>query len=162
MAYTADASFTQGSLLRHVSVMSFTTSVGLMAIYVVDLLDLFFISMLGQAPMAAAAGYASALMFFASAINIGLSVAAGTLVAWAQGAGREDEARGYATSVAVFAAITRIVLPFDTPHPARAFDPAGRDRRTACPGADLSVDHPADDGAVGAVDDRCRRHPRPR
>ena len=114
MAHIADARFTHGSLIRHVSVMSFTTSVGLMAIYAVDLLDIFFISMLGQAPMAAAAGYASALMFFASAINIGLSVAAGALVARALGAGREGRARDYAASAAVFAGITGIALPLLT------------------------------------------------
>ena len=63
--------------MRHVSVSSFTASIGLMAIYAVDLIDLIFISMLGYEVLAAAAGYASALMFFTSAINIGVSVAAG-------------------------------------------------------------------------------------
>lgn len=56
MARTADATFTQGSLMRHVSVMSFTTSIGLMAIFAVDLIDIVFISMLGHEPLAAAAG----------------------------------------------------------------------------------------------------------
>ena len=47
--------FTQGSIMRHVTVMSFTASIGIMAIYVVDLLDIFFVSLLGQAEVAAAA-----------------------------------------------------------------------------------------------------------
>lgn len=42
-----NAVFTSGSVMRHVSVSSFTASIGLMAIYAVDLIDLIFISMLG-------------------------------------------------------------------------------------------------------------------
>jgi len=72
--------FTKGDMMRHVTVMSFTSSIGIMAIYLVDLLDIFFISLLGEEEMAAAAGFASTLMFFISAINIGLSVATGSLV----------------------------------------------------------------------------------
>ena len=111
MAHTADARFTEGNLMRHVSVMSFTTSIGLMAIFLVDLIDIVFISMLGYNQLAAAAGYASALMFFASAINIGLSIAAGALVARSIGAGREEEGREYAASVAIFSLITGILIP---------------------------------------------------
>ena len=46
-----------------------------MAIFAVDLIDIFFISLLGIDELAASAGYASMLMFFSSAINIGLSIA---------------------------------------------------------------------------------------
>ncbi len=111
MAHTTDAHFTHGSLLKHVSVMSFTASIGLMAIFAVDLVDIIFISMLGQEALAAAAGYASTLMFFASAFNIGLSIAAGALVSRAIGAGEEEDAREFATSVAVFSVLIGIVLP---------------------------------------------------
>lgn len=91
--------------------MSFTASIGLMAIFAVDLIDIVFISMLGQGALAAAAGYASTLMFFASAINIGLSIAAGALVARALGSGEDRDAREFATSVAVISVLTGIVLP---------------------------------------------------
>ena len=59
----AQAKFLQGNLLRHITVMSLTASVGLMAIFVVDLVDMIFISMLGKAELAAAAGYAGAILF---------------------------------------------------------------------------------------------------
>ncbi|MDT8328427.1 MAG: MATE family efflux transporter [Roseovarius sp.] len=112
MAYQhSGISFTQGSLLRHVTVMSFTSSIGLMAIFAVDLLDIVFISMLGREELAAAAGYASTVMFFASAVNIGLSITAGALVARAMGAENGVDAREYATSVAVIAIIVGILLP---------------------------------------------------
>ncbi|WP_254054625.1 MATE family efflux transporter [Roseovarius sp. EL26] len=111
MAYIADAKFTQGNLMHHVSSMSLTASIGLMAIFVVDLVDIYFISLLGVDELAAAAGYASALMFFASAINIGLSIAAAALVSRSVGAKQDEKARTYATSVAAFTVVIGIVIP---------------------------------------------------
>ncbi|MEO0752068.1 MAG: MATE family efflux transporter [Pseudomonadota bacterium] len=111
MAQSSSATFTTGSVMRHVTVTSFTSSIGLMAIYAVDLIDLIFISMLGQDVMAAAAGYASTLMFFTSAINIGLSVAAGVLASRAIGANLEQEAQEYATSTAMFVLLTGLLVP---------------------------------------------------
>lgn len=106
------AKFTQGSLMKHVAVMSFTTSIGLLTLFAVDLVDMIFISMLGNDALAAAVGYAGTLLFFTNAINIGLSIAAGTLVAKALGADNETDAREYATSVAVFAALIGVMIPF--------------------------------------------------
>ena len=105
------AKFTTGSIMRHVTVSAFTASIGLMAIYAVDLIDLIFISMLGHEEMAAAAGYASALMFFTSAINIGLSVASGVLVSRSIGEDDELEAREYATSSAMLVILAGIIIP---------------------------------------------------
>ncbi|NVO54749.1 MATE family efflux transporter [Rhodobacteraceae bacterium B1Z28] len=87
--------------MRHVTRMSLTTSIGLMAIFAVDFVDMIFISMLGSDALAAAVGYAGTLLFFTNAINIGLSISAGALVARALGAGRPEQARHYASSVAV-------------------------------------------------------------
>lgn len=106
-----EAVFIKGNLMRHVSVMSFTASVGLMAMFAVDFIDMIFISMLGNDALAAAVGYAGALLFFTNSVNIGLSIAAGSLVARAIGAGEDEDAREYATSVVVFGAITGVILP---------------------------------------------------
>ncbi len=111
MTTAKNATYTTGSVMRHVTVSSFTASIGLMAIYAVDLIDLIFISMLGHEEMAAAAGYASALMFFTSAINVGLSVAAGVLVSRSIGEDDELEAREYATSTGMFVMLTGIIIP---------------------------------------------------
>ncbi|MEQ8898598.1 MAG: MATE family efflux transporter [Roseovarius sp.] len=105
------ARFVEGNMMRHVSTMSLTSSIGLMAIFAVDLIDVFFISMLGRDALAAAAGYASVVMFFASAINIGLSVAAGTLVANSLGAGKDVPAREHAFSASMFAIAFGILIP---------------------------------------------------
>ncbi len=111
MTTRTPAKYTTGSIMRHVTVSSFTASIGLMAIYAVDLIDLIFISMLGHEEMAAAAGYASALMFFTSAMNVGLSVASGVLVSRSIGEDDEQEAREYATSTAMLVMVAGIAIP---------------------------------------------------
>ncbi len=108
------ARFTQGNLFRHVTVMSLTSSLGIAAIFAVDLMDVMFIAMLGQSELAAAAGYAGVVMFFASALNIGLSIATGALVA--RGLGKDDPhlAAEHAASTAVIALGFGALLPLLT------------------------------------------------
>lgn len=83
----AQAKFLTGSLFRHITVMSLTSSVGLMAIFAVDFIDMIFIAMLGKAELAAAVGYAATILFFTTSFGIGMAIAAGALVARALGAG---------------------------------------------------------------------------
>ncbi|PUB14203.1 MATE family efflux transporter [Yoonia sediminilitoris] len=99
------AVFTQGNLFRHITVMSVTSSVGLMAIFFVDLVDMIFISMLGKAELAAAVGYAGAVLFFTTSFGIGMAIAAGALVARALGANDTDEARRRATNSLVYGVV---------------------------------------------------------
>lgn len=107
----AQAVFLTGGLMRHVTVMSLTASVGILAIFAVDFVDMIFISMLGKSELAAAIGYAGTLLFFTNAMNIGLSIAAGSLVARSLGADRADAAREQATSVAIVAALIGLIVP---------------------------------------------------
>ncbi|MEH3119291.1 MAG: MATE family efflux transporter [Methylorubrum populi] len=104
------ARFVSGSILRHVVVMSATGSVGLMAIFAVDLLSLFYVSKLGDPALTAAVGFASIVQFFAIAISIGLMIAAGALVSRATGAGDPSGARRIATSVTVHGLIASALL----------------------------------------------------
>ena len=99
------AKFLTGNLFRHITVMSLTSSVGLMAVFAVDFIDMIFISMLGKAELAAAIGYAGAILFFTSSFGIGMSIAAGALVARALGAGDEALARRRATNALVWGII---------------------------------------------------------
>ncbi|WP_166418170.1 MATE family efflux transporter [Cochlodiniinecator piscidefendens] len=87
------AKFLEGNLFKHVSVMSLTASIGLMAVFLVDFVDMIFISMLGKAELAAAVGYAGAILFFTSSFGIGMAIAAGSLVARALGEGDGHMAR---------------------------------------------------------------------
>ena len=86
MAGRAQAKFLEGNLFRHVSVMALTSSVGLMAVFVVDLINMIYISMLGRAELAAAIGYAGAILFFTTSFGIGMSHCRGR--AGGAGAGR--------------------------------------------------------------------------
>lgn len=114
----AQAVFLQGNLLRHITTMSLTASIGLMAVFVVDLVDMIFISMLGRDELAAAVGYAGAILFFTSSFGIGMAIAAGALVARALGEGNEQMARRRSATAlfygvvfgAVFAGIVWIYL----------------------------------------------------
>jgi putative MATE family efflux protein len=113
------AKFLEGNLFRHITVMALTSSVGLMAVFSVDLVNMIFISMLGRAELAAAIGYAGAILFFTSSFGIGMAIAVGAMVARAVGARDPAAARTRATNGlvlgllfgAVFAAIVWAFLP---------------------------------------------------
>jgi putative MATE family efflux protein len=111
------AKFTTGSTLRHVIVMTATGSVGLMAVFLVDALNLFYISLLGVEELAAAIGFASTLLFFTISVAIGFTIACGALVSRCLGRGNREEAArmGGASMVfmgAVTVAITIAAWPF--------------------------------------------------
>ena len=90
--------FVSGSVLRHVLTMAATGSIGLVSVFAVDLLNLFYLSLLGQKQLAAAVGYAGTLLFFITSLAIGLSIAVSALVARALGRGDQARARLLAES----------------------------------------------------------------
>lgn len=115
---SAQAKFVEGNLFRHVSVMALTSSVGLMAVFVVDLINMFYIAMLGREELAAAIGYAGAILFFTTSFGIGMSIAVGALVARALGMrdpvlAREKATTGLVLSFvagSIFAAVVWVFL----------------------------------------------------
>ncbi|ERB62952.1 MATE family efflux transporter [Vibrio coralliilyticus OCN008] len=104
------AKFVEGSTMRHILVMSGAGSVGLMALFVVDLLDMLFISMLGQVELAAAVGFAGTLVFFSTSISIGTSIAMGALVSKAIGAKQREHARQLSSSIIATAFVISSVV----------------------------------------------------
>ena len=106
--------------MRHVVVMTATGSIGLMAIFVVDFLNLFYIALLGEQELAAAIGYAGTVLFFTVSLCIGITIAGTALVSRALGARQREEARRLATSslmymAAVTLALTLVTLPLLSP-----------------------------------------------
>jgi putative MATE family efflux protein len=89
--------FVTGSTMRHVVVMASTGAIGLISVFVVDLLNLFYISMLGQRPIAAAVGFAGVVGFLQTSFAIGLMIGISAVVSRTIGAGRDDDARRIAT-----------------------------------------------------------------
>ncbi|MDO9640223.1 MAG: MATE family efflux transporter [Pseudotabrizicola sp.] len=90
--------FVTGSLMRHVVVMSLTSSVGLMAIFSVDLINILYISWLLDPVATAAVGYAGAVLFFTTSFGIGVSIAVSAVVARALGQREAHLARRRATN----------------------------------------------------------------
>lgn len=85
--HTIQGKFVHGSTMRHVINMTATGSIGLIAVFLVDVLNLLYISQLGKPELAAAIGYASTLLFFHTSIAIGLSIATTATVSRAIGSG---------------------------------------------------------------------------
>ncbi len=88
--------------------MSATAALGLLFVFVVDLIDLYFIGLLGDQNLVAAAGYAAAIGFLVIAIGIGLMIATSVRVARAVGEGKSEIARERATAAAVYSALVSI------------------------------------------------------
>lgn len=103
------AVFTEGSTMRHVLTMTATGSIGLLSIFLVDVVNLFYISLLGQQELAAAIGYASTIMFFTVSVSIGFTIAATAITARAIGAGDEAAARRRAASSLIYMFILSVV-----------------------------------------------------
>ena len=85
--------FVTGSTLKHVLNMTLSASVGLIAVFAVDLLNLFYISLLGEKELAAAVGYAGTLLFFIVSLSIGFAIAVSALTSRALGQGDREKAK---------------------------------------------------------------------
>ena len=96
------AIFLEGNLLRHIIIMASSASIGLVSIFLVDFADLLFISMLGEAELAAAVGFAGTVLFLTFSVSIGMTIATSALVAQRLGQGDPVAARKIATSVILF------------------------------------------------------------
>ena len=94
----SQAKFTTGSTMRHVAVMTLTSSAGLLALFFVDAINLFYISLLGVTELAAAIGFAGTIQFFMISVSIGLLIAGSATVSRAIGEGDRARARHLASS----------------------------------------------------------------
>ncbi len=102
--------FVTGSIFRHIAVMTGTSAIGLMAIFVSDFANIFFLGLLGDLQLLAAVGYASSIMFFLISAGIGMSIAVVALVSPALGARDIARARRLSSHAAVFAGATSSLL----------------------------------------------------
>ncbi|MGD1888187.1 MAG: MATE family efflux transporter [Cohaesibacteraceae bacterium] len=112
--------FVTGSTMRHTVVMTATGSIGLVAIFIVDFANLFYISQLGETELAAAIGYAGTLMFFITSAAIGSTIGITALVSRSLGAGDKERARTMAATglvliTALISLLTIIALVFLRP-----------------------------------------------
>ncbi len=105
-----EAVFLDGSILRHVLVMTATGSIGLVSVFIVDFLSLIYISWLGDPHLTAGVGFATQISFFYISLQVGLSIAIGALVARQVGAGDRIGARKVAAAAMFHIALISLVL----------------------------------------------------
>ena len=110
-----EARFTRGSILRHTLVMTATGTVGTLSIFAVDLLSLIYVSRLGRTELKAAVGFATQVLVYPIAINIGLTIAITAAVSRALGAkhlprARHIAASGLAASAAISVAVALLAF----------------------------------------------------
>lgn len=104
------AKLTQGSTFKHVVYMSATGALGLMCMFLVDLVDMLFLSMLDEKEAVAAVGFASTIMFFTISLSIAVSISATALVSRAIGEGQIELAKRRAVNVLVFGTLFSLVV----------------------------------------------------
>lgn len=102
--------FVTGSLLRHIAVMAGTGAVGLVAIFSVDLINLLYISMLGDQDISAAVGFVGVVGFFHLSIYIGVMIGMVATLSRRIGARQLDEARALASSAMAWVVILSVLL----------------------------------------------------
>ena len=107
---SVQAVFTTGPLMRHVAVMTATGSIGLMAVFVVDLLSLLYVSWLGRPEATAGVGFATIVLYLMVSVNVGLMIAVTALTSRSVGAGDRPAARRIAASTMALSAIVALVL----------------------------------------------------
>ncbi len=104
------AKFVTGSTMRHVIVMTASSTAGLIAIFIVDFINLYFLSLLNEIEVTAAIGYAGSILFFTISIGIGLSIAAAALISPAIGRLDWPTAERLTVNVAIFTALATTIL----------------------------------------------------
>lgn len=99
---TVNARFLTGSIMRHVVMMTLMGAVGLMSLFIVDLADLYFLSLLKNTDITAAIGYAGTVGFANLSISLGIGIASVALVARQIGSGNMERAKDFATTSLLF------------------------------------------------------------
>jgi putative MATE family efflux protein len=104
------ARFVEGSTLRHVVVMAGTGAIGLIAVFAVDLLNLLYLSLLGDPRIVAAVGFAGAVGFLQFSLVIGMTIGLGAVASRAIGAGDLPGARRIAGGSLAVTLVATVLL----------------------------------------------------
>lgn len=104
------ARFVHGSVSRHIMAMSATNAIGISALFLSDLIDIYFISLLGQSSYTAAIGYASSIILFSTSICIALVTVNSAIVAKYIGQNEANSAKQHVCLIACFAFLSTTVF----------------------------------------------------
>jgi len=100
---------TTGSVARHLRVQATPMAIGLLAIMSFDVVDLFFVSRLGDAPLAAIS-FTFPVIWFLGSIAIGYEAGAASCVSRAAGEGNAHRSARLTTDSALLAGLATLVL----------------------------------------------------
>ena len=110
MSKSVPARFCTGSILRHTVTMAGAGTLGLVAVFAVDLFNLFYISLLREPQLTAAVAFTGAVSYLQMAISIGMTIGLGAVVSRKIGAGKGAEAgRTASASLVVMAAVMVLI-----------------------------------------------------
>jgi len=84
--------------MRHVMTMAGTGAIGMMAVFAVDLLNFFYISLLGDKSLTAAIAFASSVSYLQISVSIGMTIGLGAVVGRLIGAREFGHARRVASA----------------------------------------------------------------
>jgi len=99
----SEGRFLTGSTMSHVVRMTMAGTLGISFVFIVDAINLFWLSQFGTSQMVAAIGFAFAIQYFSVSSGIGLMIAAIALVSRAIGASDRGLARAQAGACMVIA-----------------------------------------------------------
>ncbi|WP_354625688.1 MATE family efflux transporter [Psychromonas sp. MME2] len=108
----AQGKFTQGSIIKHVMTMSATNALGISMLFLVDLVDIYFISLLENPSLTAAIGYASPVLFFTISLSIALVIVNSAIVARKLGQQKRIIARQFISLITLYAFTLTSVIAF--------------------------------------------------
>ncbi|WP_370229802.1 MATE family efflux transporter [Cognatishimia sp.] len=100
--------FLDGSTLGHVMRMTLLGGVGITFVFLVDLVNLFWIAYFGNEQLVAAIGFAFAVQFFSVSSGVGMMIATTAIVSRQIGRGDMDRAREEATSAMILTVIFQV------------------------------------------------------
>jgi len=104
--------FTQGNIANHTLKMALTNMVSLSVFFSVDLINIYFISLLNKTDLVAAIGYASAILFFTSSLTIAMVIAITATVAKSIGQKKIQQAKKIASTSFFITFILSIIITF--------------------------------------------------
>ncbi|WP_447554390.1 MATE family efflux transporter [Vreelandella sp. EE22] len=104
------AVFTRGPINRHVKEMAITSGLSLLALFLIEILTLAYVSLLEEEELVAAVGIGKLLMFFNSIAVTGIAIAAGGLISRRAGRGLQASLPQLVTHVLVLAVAVSVLV----------------------------------------------------
>lgn len=90
--------------------MTSTSAIGLIGVFLVDLVDMLFLSMLDSTEIIAGVGFAASISFFTVSLSIGITISMAALVSRMIGQRNTEQAKRYVVNVATLAFILTSLL----------------------------------------------------